>query len=191
MEDEEKLRVELLKTLDAAINEGQWEGSLFFQAAGKKLRDLRDSIKKELNVDIENQPITKAVVEQAKQFSGLIDVYVSLYSAEGNNINKWEIILSNISRQAISRPIYKKEKDIREMISAKENSTTDAYIIAYVSENTITKSLTGKPLLDRYGHELLVLKENAIRTENIAKFIHKSGEYGYEKGRLVRLATTV
>ena len=190
MDEETKLTLRLLKALDTAISEGSWDGGLFFQAAGKKLRDIRDRIK-DLDIDIgaEASPASTAVTTVMK-YSGLIDVYVSLYCSEGNNINRWETILTTISRQAITRPIYKKEKDVREVISAKDSKINDAYIIAYVSENSITKTLSGKPLLDRFGHELTVLKENSIIVDNIAKFIHVSGEYTYEKGKLVKLTQT-
>ena len=186
MDEDTKVNLELIKILETAITEGKWDGGLFFQAAGKKLRDLRDRIKSEINIDVA-QPLTQAAVNTVIKYSGLIDIYVSLYNAEGQNIYKWENILTTISRQAITRPIYKKEKDVREVITAKENQTNDAYIIAYVNETSITKTITGKPLLDRFGHELLVLKENSIVTNNIAKFIHSSGEYSYEKGKLVKL----
>ena len=188
MDEETKLTLRLLKALDTAIAEGSWDGGLFFQAAGKKLRDIRDRIKQELDIDIGSDTSAPATaVTTVMKYSGLIDVYVSLYCSEGNNIQRWETILTTISRQAITRPIYKKEKDVREVISAKESKSNDAYIIAYVNENSITKTLSGRPLLDRYGHELLVLKENSIIVDNIAKFIHTSGEYTYEKGRLVKL----
>lgn len=188
MEDEKKLALDLIKALDTAITEGHWDGGIFFQATGKKLRDLRDALKRDIDLDINSETgINQATVNQVMKYSGLIDVYVSLYSAEGYNIHKWEMILSSIGRQSVSRPIYKKEKDVREMINAKETPVNDAYIIAYVSENSITKPYSGKPVLDRFGHELLVLKENSIVAENIAKFIHKSGEYTFEKSRLVKL----
>lgn len=186
MDEDTKINLELIKILDTAIAEGKWDGGLFFQAAGKKLRDLRDRIKSETNIDVA-QPITQTTVNTVMKYSGLIDVYVSLYCAEGNNIQRWETVLSSISRQAITRPIYKKEKDVRDVISAKELKINDAYIIAYVTENSITKTLSGKPLVDRFGHELLVLKENSIVVDNIAKFIHSSGEYTYEKGKLLKL----
>ncbi len=186
MDEDTKINLELIKILDTAISEGKWDGGLFFQAAGKKLRDLRDRIKSETNIDVA-QPVTQATVSTVMKYSGLIDVYVSLYCAEGTNINRWENILATISRQAITRPIYKKEKDVRDVISAKESKINDAYIIAYVNENSITKTLSGKPLVDRFGHELLVLKENSIIVDNIAKFIHSTGEYTYEKGKLLKL----
>ncbi len=190
MDEDTKINLELIKILDTAISEGKWDGGLFFQAAGKKLRDLRDRIKSETNIDVA-QPITQATVSSVMKYSGLIDVYVSLYCAEGNNMVRWESVLATISRQAITRPIYKKEKDVRDVISAKDAKTNDAYIIAYVNENSITKTLSGKPLVDRFGHELLVLKENSIIVDNIAKFIHTSGEYTYEKGKLVKLNSQI
>ena len=107
---------------------------------------------------------------------------------EGRNLKKWEIVLANLPRQIIGRPIYKREKDIKETINTKENPVNDAYVIAYVTEMDILKpSFRDKALVDRFGHELLRLKDNILKVENITKLVHQTGNYTYRKGLLTKL----
>lgn len=147
--DEKEHYVELIRIFDKMIAEGNWEGGLFFQVAGNKLKDFRDQLKKKINIDTGNsEPTPAEMANYIKQRSGLIEVYIALYSAEGNNLRKWEVVLSNLTRQLVNRPIYKREKDIQDIIKTKENPINDAYAIAYVSETDIIKfSAHDKPVL--------------------------------------------
>lgn len=188
MDDETKYNLELIRALDQMIADGNWEGGLFFQAAGKKLRALSAELKAELQLAEEEQPSATDIVDYVKQKSGLLEIYISVYCIEGRNIKKWEIVLANLPRQVISRPVYKREKDIKETIHTKENPINDAYVVAYVTEMDILKpSFRDKALVDRFGHELLRLKDNALKSENITKLIHLTGEYVYRKGMLTKL----
>ena len=188
MDEDTTLSLELIRALDEAIATGNWEGGLFFQAAGKKLRDLSDELKKEFHVDTEAPITPEDFIDYAKQKSGLIEIYISIYCAEGTNIRKWEAVLANLSKQIIGRPIYKREKDIKEAIQAKGNPINDAYVIAYVTEMDILKpSFREKLITDRYGHELLRLNDNALKIDSITKFVHLTGEYTYRKNQLIRL----
>jgi hypothetical protein len=56
MDQDTEHSLELIRALDEAIAKGHWEGGLFFQAAGKKLRDLSERLKKELNFEDEKHP---------------------------------------------------------------------------------------------------------------------------------------
>ncbi len=191
-EEEQEKQLELIRIVDKLIAEGQWEGSLFFEIAGKKLRDLRDRLNKKLELmgpsaSQKNSTLTNN--QPAISHSGLIEIYISLYNAEGNNLKKWEIILASLNRQIVSRPIYKKEKDIADIIKAKNNTMNDGYAIAYVSETDIMRpqSALDKIPIDRYGHELITLKEHVLKPENITKFVHVTGEYSFQHGVLRKL----
>lgn len=190
MDEETKYNLELLRALDQLIAEGQWEGGLFFQAAGKKLRELSEQLKQELEIDANNQPSATQMADFIKQRSGLVEIFISLYSAEGNNIRKWEVVLATLTKQLVSRPIYKREKDIRDIINAKENPVNDAYAIVYVTEDSVIKpTFRDKQPVDRFGHELLVLKENSLKSENISQLVHLTGRYAYQNGSLSKVQT--
>ncbi len=50
MNKDTEYNLEMIRALDEAIAKGHWEGGLFFQAAGKKLRDLSEKLKKEFQI---------------------------------------------------------------------------------------------------------------------------------------------
>jgi intracellular multiplication protein IcmQ len=169
---------------------GNWDGSLLYQAIGKKLRGFSEELKKELNIEPNDSiPVTPTeMMDIIKQKSGLVEIYISVYCTEGRNLKKWELVLSNLLRQIVSRPIYKREKDIRDVIQSKENPFNDAYLVAYITEMDILKpSFRDKALLDRFGHELIRLKEASLKPENLTKLVHQTGEYSYRKGILTKL----
>jgi intracellular multiplication protein IcmQ len=188
MDQDTEHSLELIRALDEAIAKGHWEGGLFFQAAGKKLRDLSERLKKELNFEDEKHPSPTEMIDYVKQKSGLVETYIAVYCAEGNNVARWEAVLSNLPRQVVGRPIYKREKDIKDIIATKENPINDGYIVAYITEMDILKpSFREKATVDRFGHELIRLKDNTLKLENITKLIHLTGEYAYKNGKLTRL----
>ncbi len=181
--------LELIRALDEAIAKGNWEGGLFFQAAGKKLRDLSEKLKKELEAEGGQKPPTaEEMIDYVKQRSGLVEVYISVYCTEGRSIPRWENVLSNLPRQVVGRPIYKREKDVKDILQIKENPINDGYIIAYITEMDILKpSFKEKVAVDRFGHELIRLKDNVLKPENITKLVHLTGDYSYRNGRLTKL----
>jgi len=191
MTDEKtQAHINLIRELDKLIAEGQWEGSLFYQSIGKKLRDFSEQLKHEYHLDEQTAPPSpQEMMTIVKQKSGLVEIYVSVYCAEGRTLKKWELILANLPKQVISRPIYKREKDVKDAINTKENPINDAYVIAYITEMDVLKpSFRDKQLVDRFGHELIKLKDNTLKEENITKFIHLTGEYAYRKGVLTKLS---
>ncbi|HEV2614133.1 MAG TPA: Dot/Icm secretion system protein IcmQ [Gammaproteobacteria bacterium] len=178
----------MLRALDEAIAKGHWEGGLFFQAAGKKLRDLSEKLKKELNLEDDKQPTAAEMIDYVKQRSGLVETFIAVYCAEGANIKRWESVLTSLPKQVVGRPIYKREKDIKDIIATKENPINDGYIVAYIAEMDILKpTFREKASVDRFGHELIRLKDNTLKLENITKLIHLTGEYAYKNGALTRL----
>jgi intracellular multiplication protein IcmQ len=189
MDEKTQSHLDLIRELDELIVKGQWEGSLFYQAVGKKLREFSEQLKTEYQVDTEatfSSP--NEMMDYVKQKAGLIEVFISVYCTEGRNIKKWELVLANLPKQIVSRPIYKKEKDIKDSINIKDNPVNDAYVVVYVTEMDILKpSFRDKVLADKFGHELLRLKEDALKPENITKLVHLTGEYAYRKGLLTKL----
>ncbi len=184
MDEETKANLEVLKALNKAIEAGPWEHSLFFQGIGKKLRDLRDRFQQELGLD---ELATAAKASSANADQGkYIQVYISLYQAEGANLQKWGMVVNSLAGHNLTRPVYKNEEDIQSMIRAKNYKVNDAYIAVRVRVEDLYQTPGDAPLVDRFGRELLMLKENVLRLENIAYFVHLSGHYLLNDGILVR-----
>lgn len=175
--------IKILKALDEAIASGPWEYNLLFRGIGQKLREMRERFVKELKLEeltAEPIPITD---EEAAKFT---EVYVSLYQAEGNNISKWQIVVNSLAGYNVTRPVYENEEHIQKAIKTKEFRQNDAYVVVKISKEDIMPPLSEKPPVDKHGHTLLVLREGAIKLENILRFSHLSGEYDYREGVLIK-----
>lgn len=189
LDEETKANLEVLKALNKAIEEGPWEHNLFFQGIGKKLRDLRDRFQDELGLHEhleQNNPVQPGAIQGTTSQNQLIDVYVSLYQAEGANLQKWGVVVNSLVGHSLTRPVYKNEEDIKELIRSKDYKNNDAYVAVRIRLEDIYPPIPDKPLVDRLGHELLVLRDNVIKLENILYFVHVSGRYLLHNRTLIR-----
>lgn len=176
----------ILKALDDAIQQGPWDESNFLRVIGKNLREIRKKFSEQINeLSI---PAGKDIFQTspAALKAGEQEVFIGLYSNEGNNLQAWERILSNLSRQVVSRPIYANEKDIIYFIKEKENKVNEAYVVARINQEDILELPVDKIPRDKFGKPLILLKDRALLLENIVRFTHLSTHYDYLKGRLIK-----
>jgi intracellular multiplication protein IcmQ len=187
LDDETKANLEILKALNEAIEDGPWEHNLFFRGIGKKLRDARDRFQRELGLDelLKEESVQASVAESDQQFT---EVYISLYQSEGANIQKWASVIGSLVGHSISRPVYKNEEDIQAAIRAKDYKINDGYVAVRVPNALILKPYGDKLPLDRFGRELLILREDAVQLDKILYFVHISGRYILSKGTLIKQA---
>lgn len=188
--DEEELRhsINILKILNKAIESGPWSKTIYLRGTGKKLKELRDRFRLCLDLTEEEEAALKASGEKGvvAKAANQIEVFISLYNAAGNEIKNWERLLNSLGNSIITRPILKNEQDVRELIRSKVNKKNEAYVIAYVNTSDIIQVSGSHIPRDTLGHELLMLKNGAIQLENIKRFLHVSGHYLFQDGRLVR-----
>lgn len=179
----------ILKALNDAIEKGPWEKSNFLKVIGKNLTEIRDGFLNQLGASSHAQ--LKAESHLANRIalrSGQQEIYVSLYSADGVNIQSWEKIVFNLPRQMISRPIYADEADIKALLKTKENKQNEAYVAIYINQFDILPLSADKAPVDKLGKTLLSLKDKTLNLDNISRFVHASGVYRYERGRLVKVS---
>lgn len=177
----------ILKALNDAIETGPWDQSSFLKVIGKNLNEIRDGFLSQLGARSKSQ--LKAESHLANRIalrSGQQEVFVSLYSSDGNNIQSWERIVANLPRQMISRPIYADEEDIKAILKMKENKINEAYVAIYINQNDILPLSPDKASFDKLGKPLLSLKDKTLNLDNISRFIHHSGVYRYDRGRLIK-----
>ena len=178
----------ILKALNDAIEKGPWEKSNFLKVIGKNLIEVRDAYLSQLGASSQAQ--LKAESHLANRIalrSGQQEVYVSLYSADGSNIQSWERIVANLPRQMISRPIYADETDIKSIIKTKENKQNEAYVAIYINQSDILPLSSDKAPVDKLGKMLLSLKDKTLNLDNISRFVHMSGIYRLERNRLIKM----
>lgn len=179
----------ILKALNDAIEKGPWDKSNFLKVVGKNLIEIRDVFLNQLGASSNAQ--LKAESHLANRIalrSGQQEIYISLYSADGSNIQSWEKIVSNLPRQMISRPIYADEADVKEFLKTKENKQNEAYVAIYINQADILPLSPDKAPVDKLGKMLLSLKDKTLNLENISRFVHISGVYKYDRGRLSKVS---
>jgi len=177
----------ILKALNEAIDSGPWDKSSFLRVIGKNLTQIRDDFISLLGAKSQSQ--LKAESHLANRIalrSGQQEIYVSLYSADGSNIQSWEKIVANLPRQMISRPIYADEEDIKAILKAKENKMNEAYVAIYINQTDILPLSPDKASFDKLGKALLSLKDKTISLDNISRFVHHTGVYQFERGQLIK-----
>lgn len=177
----------VLKALNEAIENGPWDQSNFLKAIGKNLTEIRDDFLNKLGA--QSQAQLKAESHKASRIalrSGLKEVYISLYSSDGTNIQSWEKIVANLPRQMISRPIYADEADVIAILKTKENKSNEAYMAIYINQTDILSLAADKSPVDKLGKVLLSLKDKSLNLDNASRFVHESGVYHLEHGKLIK-----
>lgn len=177
----------ILKALNEAIETGPWEESSFLRVIGKNLQQIRDEFIGLLSN--RNQAQLRAESNLANRValrSGQQEVYISLYSADGSNIQSWEKIVTNLPRQMISRPIYADEENIKDILKIKEHKINEAYVAIYINKDDILSLGADKLPKDKLGNTLLNLKDKTLNLDNISRFVHVTGVYRFERGHLIK-----
>lgn len=182
----------ILKALDDAIQTGPWDESSFLRVIGKNLREIRENFANQLTG---SQASEKTIAEYNLANRRVFredqqEIFIALYSSEGNTLQAWERILANLPRQIISRPIYANEEAVKYLIKSKENKINEAYVAIYINQSDILTVPQDKIPLDKFGKPLLSLKDRSVNLENIVRFVHMSGVYNYMRGRLIKKAET-
>ncbi len=181
----------VLKALDDAIQEGPWDESNFLKVIGKNLREIRDQFAMEIGLQAQEEERTAAgFAKQSVLRRGQQEIFIVLYSSEGSSLFSWERILANLPKQMISRPIYALEQHVIDIIKTKDNKINEAYVSMNISENDILEMGPDKISLDKLGKPLLALKNKSLNLESINRFVHESGTYRFNHGRLVKGVST-
>lgn len=189
MKDEltENQKEDIIKALDDAIASGPWDQSNFLKAIGANLEAIKNEFVEMVNDTTEPTTEDAILAKRSELKSGQQEVYVSLYSAEGNNLNSWERILANLPKQLISRPVYENEKDIKNRLKSKEKKVNEAYVAIKINQSDILSIPADKVQKDKLGVSLLSLKDKSLDSDNITRFMHMSNMYHYHQGRLTKL----
>lgn len=178
----------VLDSLRELLERGPWNNSAFLRVLGKKIQKSHDDLAERAGraKQAEGHQTTEYIKPQALSETQQ-EVFIALYSSDGGKLESWEKILMNLPRQAISRPIYAEKKAIQKVFKERRNHLNEAYVSIYISRDLILPTPIEKTPKDRFGNELLTLKNKAFELDNIMRFVHASGEYKYTKGRLIKM----
>ncbi len=179
----------ILKSLDNAINDGPWDKSLFLQAIGKKLKDLRSDFTTKLSQASNShikEDISRNLVTQGSEQADQHKIFISLYNADGNNVSKWKNLLVNLSKHIITRPLYREEEAVQALLRSKVNKSNEAYVIVNVNPTDILSVADDQILKDRLGQPLITIADQAVRAVQAVYFVHISGFYKFINNTLIR-----
>ena len=174
--------------IDEVSSKKLWESSGFLRAVNKKLKALKEIFLQASVVEEGSSKVSSRLEQRISKHNDYAELYVSLYSSEGDKISAWERILYNLSKHVISRPIYDNEENIKKLIKSKENPHNEAYIAIMVQRSDLLPPIRqDKVLQDRLGQPLLTLKDNSILLNNVKRFVHVSGVYEWQKNKLFKI----
>lgn len=178
---------DILKILDDLVSRSGWDASMFLRMMNKSILALRDdfSAKAQAVYQLQQSNVSSHLANRVALRNGQQEVYISLYSADGGNMQAWERIVLNLPKHMISRPIYANEEDVNQMIRHKDNKINEAYVSVFINQTDLL-SLGDKTPCDKLGKALLTLKDRAVTLPNINRFVHSSGVYFLQHGRLIK-----
>jgi Dot/Icm secretion system protein IcmQ len=159
---------QIVDILDNLLKHDYWESSFYLKVAKKRLNDIREDARAYLHTldkDIEQKQMQEIAIPP-----GCIKAFISVYQSEGNSLKQWLVTLKSLIKHSVTRPVYRREQDVREIIRNKPDPTRLGYAVIIVNEKDILP--LAKAPTDKIGHELIMLKENAIKVENIIEFVH-------------------
>lgn len=174
---------QLVNMLDEILTGTDWEATRYLAATAKKLRALQAEANQLLAdaklSDQLNSPSAIASVDRG----ALRPVYIGLYQADGNDLNKWVSALRSLVKRLVGRPIYADEDAAIKAVRARGNLVQEGYALVYIDEADVLTQ--GRPQTDHQGSTLLVVRETAVVEDNIAMFVHANdNRYHYQHGRL-------
>jgi len=174
----------IIEAIDHVLEAGDWGDSLFLRNTVKPLKKIRDEALKL------QQEVGEASGEKKITLRDLNDdemlIYISIFQSEGHNIRKWELQLSSLQSHLLGRPVYENEADAQKVIRQKLVQISEAYVVVAIKKSDIQDFAYQAKRVDRHGNALLTLKENAVKPENIFKFLHQGKEYCFVNGKLVK-----
>lgn len=174
------LRHKLLQSLDIIIKNGRWESSLFLKNILKRLEQMRNNLQEKVEKEeIIQAPASGRILDYKE---GYEKVYIELYQAACEDLEKWATTIKSLAGHHVSRPVYRNESHVQELIRSKR-SRADAYVSLWVKSSDI---LLEPGLQDRFGHELVKLREKSVDVENIINFVHDKISYNYIDNTLIR-----
>lgn len=189
LEENKDILKKLVKLIDELLDSDAWTKGIYLQTISTKIAELRTEVNTLLEEIAGSENV--GVVGAAPKTTGNINVFISLYQADAKNISMWQKTLKRINEFSTSRPVYRDEESVKQLIRGRPDPSKEGYAVIQVKEADLIKPYTGKQLADRFGNELLTVREGSIKPENVVKFVHGANIYKFENGELILESTTI
>lgn len=183
-EQEIQVALEIKKILDEGIASGPWQNNLFLTGIKKKLEEIRNDFVVKVGLDQHHEQMTGDLL--AASNADNTEVYVALYQSQGNNMNKWQEVVTSLVNYTMGRPIYFNEADAQAAIRLNDRNLNHAYAVIKVPSDAILTGANDIPRADREGRKLVSLHESAIQLKNIVRLVHATGHYKLVRNFLIK-----
>lgn len=163
---------QLRDVLDEVLATGDWQSSLFLKAAATKLRGLREESDKLFNSGNVATGTTSVGKDYARKAAppGYSQVFVLLYQVDGANMQGWNRTIKTLTDYSVTRPVYKEEDHAKEFIRSKVAAMErNGYAVINIKDGDIDETTQQT---DPFGHSLFILRQGAVKLENVVEFIH-------------------
>jgi Dot/Icm secretion system protein IcmQ len=179
--DKIKLNQRLIDLMEEIFGSCDWESSLLLHNIKSELQEHMDTLleQREQLLEIAAPATTKLATLKPNQRV----IYVTLYQVDGYSMPKWSQRLSSLERYNLSRPVYGSEEEVQKALRSRGYPVTEAYVSVIVDKDMV-RSLDN-PAKDRWGQELISLKEKAVKQSNILQFVHSHKHYNFVDNALV------
>ena len=177
-----------IEIVDEGLAAGEWQGTHLLRSMEKKIQALREEAV-QLQNQLKEEEMAKSIGAAGGSISDLQTVYVSVYQQDFNDLRKWERTLKSITDYSITRPVYKEEEHIKEMIRGRPDPNKEGYVAVMVKNEDIVKGFVGKPATDKSGYDLLNIKEGGVRPGGIRRFVLGGKSYEFVNGSLTLMAS--
>jgi len=180
-----ELGEKLIGVLNSLLHNGDWESSLFLRTMKRRIQDVIDETSSVVAQEDESSTGISDIGSATQMLpTGYIRIYILLYQTEGNKLLNWQYALKTLLDYNVSRPTYKDESHVQELIRSKKDVERYGYAVINIKSTDIyEKEQMPK---DVFNHEMLILKENALKRENIVGFVHAvKRRYNFVDGELV------
>ncbi len=172
--------------LDHALASGDWQGGMLFETARKDLQNLRDQMVQELELGDKQVELLDAG-EISELAEDEMDVYAGLHLSTGAVLETWETSLRALAKISVGRPIYREEAHVKEYLNTKVNKKRDTYVVVRIKKsNVLIPRNKDYYALDKAGHELLLLREGALKPENILSFVYNNKPCLFKNGHVIK-----
>jgi intracellular multiplication protein IcmQ len=172
------------KIYDEMLGDENWANSPFLKIMHAKLTKLKFELDEVLNFD---QPFETLDISPNQkghfQENNFEKFYIYLYTTEGKKLDAWQRLVDNLERQYISRPIYCNEKDVQYAVFNAPVFHNAGYVAVWVEKKFI--QIQDELIKDKFGNDLMVLKDRAISLDKIDYFWTNSTQYKWKDGKLV------
>jgi intracellular multiplication protein IcmQ len=176
------------EALHRLANSSNFSHSTFLKIVQQQIQKVSDEFDKTVEEVYfsEEKKDQQVVTDPNKQ-----TVFISVYCSEGSKIDAWQRVILNLPKQYISRPIYLREQDAQKAAKAKPQFLNEAYVAVLVDKKNIFAADSDLfNLQDKFGHQLLTLKDRSVELSNIVFFWHNSKQYAF-KNNILSFVKTV